>query len=427
MNAERTEAGECRHGHADLVHFQIAIQPPAGHDRKRAAIGDDAIEAIIRGRFSDRGGDRKQQSLVNDDLGIPADAVEIGLGGADERVEERDVHIVFEDKSTAADQRGIDEVRLAHEPERIVGVVDFHFGVSAQRRGAAEHGVAVDKDLAVVDLHAGFDIDGADDVDVAAHIDGHAAGAAQHCVGRGGFLQIERAIKPPGGRDIERAAVDVDRAVEIVFGRGVDVVGHDLQRATRVDRDDRRSQDAVHVVGVVVDFRILLDDGVADLADAAVAQDAAALKERGAGQPQLRAGIARWGLQNRARRQLQNVFDDTHAFGANDSIQTDAERETAHGGKIGGSPLKLNKSAGADAAAVVEHDFPARPDRHPAGQRRAHCRSRSGCCPQPRECRRPNSAPRLLVDMKTSSLLFVARMTPLLVNSPRILLISTVP
>ena len=156
VNAERAQTGKRRHGCADLIHFQVAVQTPPGYHRKRAAIGDDAVEAVVRRRFNDRRCDRKQQSLVDDDLRIPADSVEIGLGRADERVEEGDVHIVFEDEPTAADQRGIDEVRLPHEAERIVSVVDFHFGISAERRGAAEHRVAVDEDRAVVDLHTRF-------------------------------------------------------------------------------------------------------------------------------------------------------------------------------------------------------------------------------------------------------------------------------
>ena len=50
-------------------------------------------------------------------------------------------------------------VRLPHEPQRIAVVVDFHLGIGAERRGAAEHRVAVDKDRAVVDCHTGFDVD----------------------------------------------------------------------------------------------------------------------------------------------------------------------------------------------------------------------------------------------------------------------------
>ena len=99
VNAERTQPGKRGHGCADLIHFQVAVQPPTGHDGKRAAVGDDAVEAVVRSRFDDRRCDRKQQSLVNDDLRIPADSVEIGLGRADERVEEGDIHVAVEDQA----------------------------------------------------------------------------------------------------------------------------------------------------------------------------------------------------------------------------------------------------------------------------------------------------------------------------------------
>ena len=108
------------------------------------------------------------------------------------------------------------------------------------------------------------------------------------------------------------------------------------------------------------------NDGVADLANDAVAEDASALEERGASQPQLRVGVARRRFQNRAVASSCSVFDDADAVGSNNAVESDPSGSPLTVAGLAAVPSSRIKSARADAAAVVQDDLATCADRHPA-------------------------------------------------------------